>query len=192
MSTIICERSEELLKVLENTPKTRDAGGEICRAVGRFYNAFNVIKETSELYDALSPKAKKTFMAAWALAGLSLAYDRKRFGKQTWDDRKKAAEDYSMRHLPEIEKIFEKNTGISLKVSLEETSLINGISFSTWIFLQLGRDALSGKEWILGFADRFCSEHSTLKQSFFRGMVCGVLIPNHLISDYGDSHFPFI
>lgn len=191
MNTIINERSEEMLRVLKDTPKTREDGCAIRKAIGYFYNAFNVVKETDELYGSLSVKAKKTFMAAWALAGLSLAFERKRSGKQTWDDRKKAAEDYSMRHLPEIERILEKTTGISLNLS-QETSIRHDEHLTTWMFKKAGREAFVGKEWIFGFIETFVNEHSTLKQSFFRGMVQGVLIPNHMISDYGDSYFPFI
>ena len=189
--TAVDSRVTELIDALENKQTDHKTGTDICKAIGYFFNSFYGAKETAAVYETLSPKAKKRFVTAWALAGLSLAYERKRSGKPTWDERKQASEEFSLRYLKKIERLFEKETKISFPLS-EEFSLPRDMRLSTWMFVKAGREAFNDKQWMLGYVEEFVGEHSTLKQSFFRGMLHGVLVPGKLISVDQGFYFPYI
>ena len=121
---------------------------------------------------------KDRAMLLFTLIGLYLGYQYKAVcNENPWDGRVEGSMEYSYKHYPMFLDLFEQYAGFRPEIEFEKDvpfTLSKG-------YAQLG----DYKEWINLILDI----HSTIKQSFFRGMVRALI---ELGEPIPDGNFPYI
>lgn len=181
---------EEMIKLLNQESLTEEDGTTICKKMGSAYNCFGSYpKKSVEIYESLTPEGKRNFILAVCISAFELAYSYN--PDAIWiDDRKKASQIFAQNNIDWFNEKFKKLTGFMPSVKDNEDGRyypgdINYMEFKN-----------NGCEWLIGYLSAWVTEHSTIKQSFFGGVVNGILVNKYLDelkpnSDYGIS-FPFI
>ena len=173
------EKREKLITALNGNGTDGETGEVIFSGFDSIYNVFGSYKEISEsVKDELSEEGERRFWVAWAICGMELAFHYIFCCFDEWDDRKKKSEEWAYKNISYIEEVFEKNCG--KKVSFNELSSTeirtNNYSFPTWFTRQIYYndecwDFVRENRWLEKLAQKFVNMHSTLKQSFFGGIV---------------------
>lgn len=163
-----------------------ESGRKLAANLALLFNCFGSCEKTMGcVYEGLSKKSANYLTAAILLGCLSLASEWMRDGRyDIWDDRKKACCSFSYKNKGYLEKRFHSLTGISVVCRESSHGLLH----------DLDRRDFKGKEFLLGFLDKWVSTHPTLQQSIVNGFV-GVVENGALFLpplDYKKVAFPFI
>ena len=191
---------DALIELFNSDKTDAETGEAIYSNIDRAYNTLGSYSEISKtIFDKLTQKGKERFYIAWAVAGMELAFNWIAKDFDDWDDRKKMSEIFSYNNLSSIENLFAMYSDIKMCLSGESRDNVKAVCyFPSWLSKNIGRDKFVGNEWIMRFAEKWTSMHSTLKQSYFGGVFRGVIEPanpNHDFSpnsQYGGIIFPFI
>ena len=184
---------EALAKCIEKMDmNSYQAGEELCQVLNLTYNCFgNYAAMSKELYSMLSKKGKLTLISFFCLSSFMLCsiFEQKKFSE--WDERVRASESFAHKNYRWMEELFEKTYGVCPQIS-------HALGDERRWSLIHENDVLRAVPAFRGYAEKWLSMHSTIKQSFFGGMAVAVL---PLVSgdkkllpplDYSDVKFPFI
>lgn len=167
-----------------------DAGAETCKMICSELNCLgSSAKIIASIYDRCSESGKKNFETTALFALIELAHHRAVMGK-TWDLRKQASSEFAYSNRSWIDSMFEARTGGPLLIDGETGFLPRDIKPAYF--------KAEGRAWMQGFIDKWINEHSTIQQSFIRGVyeaILPVMNPGHVFqpnNDYGGVSFPFI
>ena len=194
ISNTECAKAIDLLNSSQNDKDNYIAA---LRSLDDIFNTLSFRRDDKarDIYSNLTENGKKKFLAIWSLTGIELAYVWIARGFDSWDDRKKASQQFAFKHRFTIEEIFKNSTGYILDTSKETTDTTSDTFFPTWCKRNIRKQVNEENHEEIFKFDRLAFEissmHSTIKQSFFGGTVKGVIIPEHLIEDE-DCYFPFI
>lgn len=119
-----------------------------------------------ELFAELTAAGQKKLLFYTALAAMEMAHEWQAKGYDCWDDRKKASLSFSYNNRSYFERLFEKNEGHILSVDSGRSPY-----FLNCLDYKQVKDTC-----VEGFLNQWVLTHSTLKQSFFGGVVQGVLV----------------
>ncbi len=184
---------EDLILALNGNETDEETGKVIFNSIDKIYNVFGDYREISDsVLSELSEHGKKRFAIASAICGMELAFHYISVKFDEWDDRKKRSEEWSFKNIQKIEDVFEKNSGkrVSFDGVYYDKIRSENLSFASWLTRQIWElndnnwDYVKENRWIEIVAQKFVTMHSTLKQSYFGGVV-------HLFTD-DDVRFPLI
>ena len=185
------EKLKVLIEALNGDEKDEKCGEIIFDAIDNLYNTFGSYSGISEaIRENLNENGLKRFWTVWAICGMELAWHYIYVDFDEWDDRKKASEIYAYKNILSIEEMFEKNCGA--KISFDGLTSFKirekNCGFSSWLIKQIYMidedwTFVRNNRWIERLAQKFTSMHSTLKQSYFGGVVKMM---------GGEEKFPFI
>jgi len=182
------DRFKNLCLLLDNDKKDREIGQELAKEISYLYNCCGDYRKiSSQLYERLSLEGKKCFLICLCLAAMEMAHTWNISGRAYWDDRKVASMSFSHDNLTYFKELFFKQTGFLLTVEAQRSNY-----FLHCIAYREIKDT-----FMEGFLCKWGNMHPTIQQSFFGGVVRGVLMQNTNLLfasslDCRDAYFPFI
>lgn len=138
--------------------------------------------EIKEAYAILTPTGRKRLRTLACLIGHRFAAERIYRGEPTWDERKKASEQFSLQHDSEFFEVLRKEGIMSSQDA--------GDNFTHFFSLTEEERKTYWRSWMYGFMSYWTDFHSTLKQSFFQQM-CVILCEEGVLHCEA-PRFPFI
>jgi len=167
---------ENLIKLLNRRELTEEDGILICKTIGRLFNFIGCYSErSSEIYQSLNEDGKRNFMLAICMSAMEL---RDSFDPESTciDDRKIASQTFAANNMEWFKKTFQDQSGFALPLKRD----------SSTFFTYANRKELKdrGCGWLLGYLLCWETEHPTIKQSFFGGVVRGILEPEYPESEF--------
>ena len=182
---------EEMIMLLNKETLTEEEGKILNLKLGITFNCSgSKSKKSAEIYNTLTPEGKYNFMKAVCMSAFELAHSYNPDAKYV-DDRKKASQIFAAKNINWFNDVFKECTGFTPFIRKSEDGRFLQRDIEQKEFKKNGYD------WLLGYLRAWTTEHSTIKQYFFGGVVNGILLveypeakfmPN---SDYSIS-FPFI
>ncbi len=164
-------------------------GRELVKKIEKAYNTFgsynNISRRIYKEYD------KKSLRILFLTATLMLASERIQRGCATGDGRYLASEKFSYENKDVLIELFQKETGITLDMSLPEDNREYYYSFDRRIRKSYQRGIPDNRKWILESSAYLVNMHPTIKQAFIGGFLKGIMIPEGYIGPT-EQVFPFI
>lgn len=165
----------DITRLKENLEKetiTEKDGADLAVDIESLFNGSGC--NAKAFYAEMSKNAQNRFLICAYLALFDAAKWWINSELNGWDERKRASAIFGYRNLDLLSKQYEELTGLQAMPECSDNRcgyygvLVNGWNRKTII------DA--GYEWILGFAGKWASAHSTLQQSFIRFAVNNILL----------------
>lgn len=171
----MCQKNEEFINLLEKEELTYREGNDLCRLLHDALN--NGLYET---YASLSSRAKERMQFIGCMVGHRFACDRAWHGKETWDLRIKASENFAMLHDGEFFEFLRKRGFVSDQGCDD---------YSSHFFKFTPEECRAYQSsWAFGFMCYWSDFHSTLKQGFFK-VICKILVEEGVL-DCRAPYFP--
>lgn len=201
------ENAKALIELFNGNGTDEETGNEIFKNVDYGVNSFGASSEKMrELYESLTAFGKKRFQLIFLISMLSLAFEWIRGNYDCWDLRKKNSMMFAYNNLTEFENLFNKLTDLKLNVSSLTPDTLERHFFPTyfknylWETKGIRYYEPSEYSYLIAWSDKWQSMHSTLKQTYVRNIVNGILLydnPDHGFngnSEYDSKAivFPFI
>ena len=172
------ETFEMMCTFLNATNCDREVGEGCMNCISRYYNTYSdTCRLTEELLASLAKAGKKRFLAIWSLCGLELVYSYIKVNKNPWDERKRQAMEYAYQHRETFAQIFFEHTGVSVSFDACTAASLAMISFRRWIF-SFAPEFFRNHPELEVAAEKLVDLHSTIKTSFFGGVVRAVMDRN--------------
>lgn len=168
----------EMITFLNAKNRDREVGEGCMNCISRYYNTYSdTCQLTKELLASLSGAGKKRFLTIWSLCGLELAFGFIKANKNPWDERKRQAMEYAYQHRETFAQIFFEHTGVSVSFDACTAASLAMISFRRWIF-SFAPEFFRNHPELEVAAEKLVDLHSTIKTSFFGGVVRAVMDRN--------------
>lgn len=177
----MCQYIEQMVTLVSQRELTREEGRELAQAISMVCNTYSY----GRVYKAiptLSKKGRDRLVALTCMIGLIFASEREDRGKPTWDDRKRASEDFAFLHRWDFLTYLQgKNAIIGERLSQ---------SLSEQVTLSIEERRSYEQSFPSGFLAEWRMIHPTLQQIFF-GQMVRVLIEQGVLN-CEVPRFPFI